>query len=289
MNIDIASLRAFIELAQRLHFAEAAQALNVSAPKLTRMIQALEAELGTRLVSRTTHHTALTADGTEFLPSARRIVAECDWAGRQLRLRHGRTASTFVVGFLGGVLYEPLPERIRAARRKFPNLNIRLLELSESALTDRVLDGTVDVGFLYFPTPDDVLGYRVVSRRPQLVAMNPEHRLAGKALLQIADLAGETLILPDHQAAPRLHRWYRSFLDKGGTRTLNFIEANQIQAALGLCAAGEGLCVLAEHLRRIRGDDVCYAPLRGAPLTELAAIWRNDSPMRHVAQFVSAW
>jgi len=289
MDLDSAALRAFVALSERLHFGEAAQALGVSAPTLTRTIQALEAATGTRLVSRSTHHVALTEAGEAFLASARRIVAECDWAARRLGLADARAGSTFVVGCLGGALYEALPSRIRAARRQFPGVGIRLVELSESGLTDRVLDGSVDVGFLYFPTPDEALGRRVVSRRAQVVAMSPEHRLADRATLQLSDLAGETLILPDHRSAPRLHRWYRAFLDDGGRRALDFIEASQVQAALGLCAAGEGLCVLAEHLQRIRGDDVRYAPLRGAPLTELAAIWRNDSPMRHVAQFVAAW
>jgi DNA-binding transcriptional LysR family regulator len=289
MDVDTSALRAFVALSERLHFGDAAQGLGVSPPTLTRRIQALEAAVGARLVGRSTHHVALTEAGEAFLPSARRIVAECDWAARRLGRQEARDGATFVVGCLGGALYEALPARIGAARRQFPDVGIRLLELSERGLTDRVLDGSVDVGFLYFPTPDDALGQRVVSRRAQVVAMSPEHRLAGRASLQLTDLAGETLILPDHRAAPRLHRWYRAFLDDGGRRALDFIEASQVQAALGLCAAGEGLCVLAEHLRRIRGDDVRYAPLRGAPMTELSAIWRNDSPMRHVAQFVAAW
>ena len=289
MDVDVGALRAFIALSERLHFGEAAAALGMSASSLTRSIRALEARAGVRLLDRSTHHVALTAAGAELLPSARRIVAECDWAARRLGRRDARGASTFVVGCLGGALYEALPSRIRAARSKFPALAIRLVELSESRLAGRVLDGSVDVGFLYFPTPDAALARRIVSRRPQVVAMSPDHRLATRSVLQLADLAGETLILPDRHAAPRLHAWYRDLLEARAEQRLEFVEASQVQAALGLCAAGEGLCVLAEHLRRIRGDDVRYVPLRGAPSSELSAIWRADSPMRHVAQFVATW
>lgn len=289
MDVDVRALRAFIALAERLHFSGTAAALGVTPSTLTRTIRALEADAGVRLLDRSTHHVALTASGAELLPIARRIVAECDWAARRLGRRDARGASTFVVGCLGGALYEALPSRIRAARRKFPGVAIRLAELSESGLAERVLDGSVDVGFLYFPTPDAALERRVVSRRPQVVAMSPEHRLAGRATLQPADLVDETLILPDRQAAPRLHGWYRDVLEARIDARLTFVEASSVQAALGLCAAGEGVCVLAEHLRRIRGDDVRYAPLRGAPHSELAAIWRRDSPTRHVAQFVATW
>jgi DNA-binding transcriptional LysR family regulator len=97
------------------------------------------------------------------------------------------------------------------------------------------------------------------------------------------------VILPDSTAAPRLHHWYRDFLEKGGCDKLQFISANDLVAALGLCAAGEGLCIVAEHLKRARSDDLHYVPLRGAPRTELFAIWRSDSPVRQIAQFVSRW
>ena len=198
-------------------------------------------------------------------------------------------ASNFVVGCLAGSLYDQLPARIRATRLSFPNLQIRLVELGEEAMTEQVLDGRLDMGFLYFAAADEQLACRVVSRRKQWVAMAPGHALAERLALNPRDLAGHMMILPDEADSPRLHRWYRAFLDTGRGKRFQYIGAHQIHVALGLCAAGEGLCVLAEHLRRVRSDDVHYVPLRGAPQTELSAIWRHDSPGRQVAQFVARW
>jgi DNA-binding transcriptional LysR family regulator len=152
-----------------------------------------------------------------------------------------------------------------------------------------VLDGSLDMGFLYFPEPDEQLAVRVVSRKSQWVALAPDHPLASRKSLTVKDLAGHSMILPDETLAPRLHRWYRSFLDKDGERTWRYVGANQIHVALGLCAAGEGLCVVAEHLRRVRSDDLTYIPLTHAPKTELSAVWRMDSPVRQVAQFIASW
>jgi DNA-binding transcriptional LysR family regulator len=289
MNVDLFALRAFVCLASELNFGRAAVVLNVSASRLTRVIQALERQVGTQLLSRSTHGTLLTQDGIEFLRSARRIVAEADWVGRRFTKHRATTSATFTVGCLAGSLYDALPARIRAARLAHPKLQIRLLEMDEGALTHKVLDGTLDMGFLYFPALDDEMTCRVVSRRPQWVAMAPDHPMASRKTLSVKDLAGHTMILPDETGAPRLHRWYRSFLDKEGRSAFQFIGANQIHVALGLCAAGEGLCVVAEHLRRVRSDDLHYMPVRDAPKTELAAIWRHDSPVRQVAQFIAKW
>ncbi len=289
MNLDLLALRAFVQLAEELNFSRAATALHLSAPRLTRLIQALEKEVGARLLARSTHSVALTAQGSEFLRSAQRIVAEADWVGRRLTRHRAGGSSTFTVGCVAGALYDVLPERVRAARAALPGMQVRLAEMNETQLMQCVLEGKVDMGFAYLPMPDDALSIRVVSRKPQWVAMARDHRLAGRSSLSLRDLADETLILPDEEQSPRLHRWYRSFLDRHGRRDLRYVGANQISVALGLCAAGEGLCVIPEHLRRLRSDDLHFAPLAQAPRTELAAVWRQDSPVRQVAQLLARW
>ncbi len=288
MDTDLFALRAFVYLAEELNFARTAEALHVSPPRLTRTIQVLEEQVGARLLVRSTHGTHLTVEGAEFLRSANRIVAEADWVGRRFGKQRVTSSATFVVGCLAGSLYEPLPERIRAARRALPKLQIRLVEVDESRLSLQVLDGSLDMGFLYAPEPDEQLEFRVVSQRMQWVAMSPDHVLSARKQLTIKDLRPYTLILPDETVAPRLHLWYRSFLDHERRHNLAYLGANQIHVALGLCAAGEGLCVVAEHLRRVRSDDLVYRPLVDAPKTELSAIWRTDSPIRQVAQLIAS-
>ena len=102
-----------------------------------------EAEVGTRLLARNTHSVALTEQGAEFLRSARRIVAEADWVGRRLNLRT-EEGGTFTVVCVSGALYDALPARVRAARLELPNLQFRLVEMTETALAQQVLDGTTN-------------------------------------------------------------------------------------------------------------------------------------------------
>ncbi len=289
MNIDLLALRAFVCLAVELNFSRAAEALHISASRLTRVIQNLEKQVGAKFLTRSTHSVSLTPQGVEFLQSARRMVAEADWVGRRFTRHRSTGSATFTVGCVSGALYDALPERVRAARLAHPGMQFRLVEMNETALTHQVLDGTIDMGVLYFPTPDDEIVSKVVSRSSQLVAMEPGHPLADRKTLSVGDLAGHMLILPDEAQSPRLHRWYRSFLDRHGGRNFQYVGANQISVALGLCAAGEGLCVCPEYLRRARSDDLHFAPLVHAPKTELYAVWRHDSPVRQVAQLLAQW
>ena len=144
MNLDTSMLRAFSALAEHLHFGRAAQALNVAPPKLTRLIQQLEQVTGSTLVNRSTHATALTEAGRRLLPSAHRIVAECDWIARQAQPSRTGASGRFVIGATAGVLYEELPSRIRAGRRRFPEIVCDLVEVDEASLSSRVASGAVD-------------------------------------------------------------------------------------------------------------------------------------------------
>src|SRR5258706_6389959 len=74
----IAGIRAFVEVAERRSFAEAARRLRRSPTAVTRAIGDLEARLGTRLLHRTTRAVSLTEAGERFLAGARRVLADLE-------------------------------------------------------------------------------------------------------------------------------------------------------------------------------------------------------------------
>ena len=78
MNDRMLTARTFVTLAQTLSFTQTADALELSVPRVSRLIQSLEAELGCRLVHRTTRATTLTSEGEAFLPRVRDWLDEGD-------------------------------------------------------------------------------------------------------------------------------------------------------------------------------------------------------------------
>ena len=71
-RIDYIGLEAFIAIAQLGTFARAADHLNLSQTALSHRIRKLEADIGMRLLLRTTREVSLTEAGQELLPVAPR-------------------------------------------------------------------------------------------------------------------------------------------------------------------------------------------------------------------------
>src|SRR5580698_293527 len=79
-TMDLNDLRFFAEIIEQGSFTQAAQALGVQTSRLSRRVTALEAELGVRLLNRTTRRISLTDAGKQFLSHCQAIVAHAQAA-----------------------------------------------------------------------------------------------------------------------------------------------------------------------------------------------------------------
>ena len=76
MKIDILGVQAFVAIADRGSFQSAADSLHITQTAITQRLRKLETHLGVTLIERTTRSMALTVIGRNFLPQARRLLAE---------------------------------------------------------------------------------------------------------------------------------------------------------------------------------------------------------------------
>lgn len=111
------SLRVFQAVADAGGFAAAARALDLSAASVTRMVADLEAQLGVRLLQRTTRRVALTDEGAAYLERVRRILADLDEADALVSQRSQTVAGVLRVlatPVLASVLVAPVVPRLTA-------------------------------------------------------------------------------------------------------------------------------------------------------------------------------
>ncbi|MFF3161888.1 LysR family transcriptional regulator [Streptomyces sp. NPDC003273] len=197
-------LRAFVAVAEELHFTRAAARLYVAQQALSRDVRRLERELGAELFVRTTRQVTLTADGERLLPHARRVLAAQD----DLLAAFGQARPLLVdLNSAGLVTGRRVLHR---ARELAPECE--LMARYESGLTGaaaELLAGRLDVSFGRFAGLDPALrsglAQQPVRYEPMAVVLPDDHPLAALPEVPLAALAGETVYAG--AGNPRTREW----------------------------------------------------------------------------------
>ncbi|WP_059012489.1 LysR family transcriptional regulator [Streptomyces specialis] len=192
-DTDPRLLRAFVAVAEELHFTRAAARLLVAQQALSRDIGRLEREWDTVLFARSTRQVAPTAEAERLLPYARRALAAHDELGGALRAVRDRPLIVDVAAPVA-TGHRVLTEARRAApEREF----VARFHSGLARGAAEITAGRVDVSFgRVAGLPPGVragLARRLVRWERVAVLLPGDHPLAGRAEVPLADLAGETL------------------------------------------------------------------------------------------------
>lgn len=191
-HLDPRLLRAFLAVAEELHFTRAAVRLYVAQQALSRDIRRLERELGVDLFVRTTRQVTLTADGERLVPYARRALQAQD----ELLAAFGQ-ARPLLVDLNSPGLGTGRRVLLRA-RELAPEHE--LMARYESGLTyaaGELIAGRLDASFGRFAGLDPALraglDHQPVRYEPMAVVLPEDHRLAEMGEVPLAALAGESV------------------------------------------------------------------------------------------------
>jgi DNA-binding transcriptional LysR family regulator len=122
--IETRLLRNALALAEHRNFARAAKALNISQPTLTRSIQALETQLGTRLFDRKARTVLPTPVGEAMLKQARLIVASCLALEEGVRQFQGLKQGSLIIGIGPYAASIVLGQTLGRFNRQYPDIRI---------------------------------------------------------------------------------------------------------------------------------------------------------------------
>lgn len=147
----VAQLRAFLALAEHLHFRDAAATLRMSQPALSGAVAALEETLGTRLVERTTRRVLLTPAGERVARRAEAVLAELDRLVDEVKAVHGTLVGPLRVGVIPTVAPYLLPIVLPRLAKEFPDLKLSVHEEQTEHLVAELLAGRLDVVLLALP------------------------------------------------------------------------------------------------------------------------------------------
>ena len=236
-------------------------------------IRALEQELDVQLFRRKPRGVELTDAGAAFLDRARAILDQVDRAFATTRRTARGEQGRVVVGFTSSAPFHPfVPRVIRAFREMSPLVSLVLEESGSSELVQGLQQRRDRCGVHSFAgrrrgRADGAAAARRenarrAADRPPAGERRPRRKFSRNALpLPLAALANETFILYKRPGGPGLYDTIITACRGAGFSPRVGQEAPRIISTLNLVAAGLGVSIVPESLRRLQMDGVVYRRL----------------------------
>ena len=240
MNLE--ELHWFVVLAETQHVTDAAAELQVSQPTLSRALARFEREAGTPLFDRVNRRLRRNAYGQIMLEHARRSIAEIQAATARISALRDPDTGRVRLAFLHSLASWYVPEQLRRFRETAPAIGFDLFQGPAHEITQRVLDGQVDIA-ITAPRPESSdFGWRRLYVDQLCLAVPHGHRLADRARVRLSAAAGEPFVALAEQAG--LRQLTDQLLAEDNVKPEIVFEATEIPTVEGLVAAGFGVAVI---------------------------------------------
>src|SRR6266700_2042976 len=263
--MELRHLRYFVAVAEEGHVTRAAARLGIQQPPLSQQIRALEAELQVQLFRRKPRGVELTQAGQALFAEAQAILRQVDHAVTAARRTARGEAGRIGLGFTSSASFHPLvPQIIRDYRETHPAVALSLEESGTGELVAALLEERLDAAFVRSPIgPAEGIAVHSVLDEAMVAALPGGHMLAGLAArpLALAALAAETFILYRRPLGPGLYDAIIAACQRAGYSPTIGQEAPRMLATLSLVAAGLGVTLVPQSMRRLRVHGVVYRAL----------------------------
>ncbi len=282
--MNLRHLRAFAGIVDAGGVARAADRLHLSQPALSRQIAALEQELGVVLFDRVGRRVQLTPEGEDLLRHARQLLAEAAALGERAQALKAGQAGLLRVGATPQVIEGLLADFLAQHERRHPGVEVGLVEAGGSRLGELLDRGEVHLALM--PAGDGRFHARPLYPMHLLAVLQEGHRLAGRVVLEVAELQGEPLLLLDHGFASRA--WFAAALQVAHVQPRVLLESAAPQTLIALARTGRGVAVVPSSVQVPReGVRVAVLLHRGAPIGRwTVAAW---DPRRYLAPFAAGF
>ncbi len=273
--LDVRRMRVLREVAQRGSFSAAAEALSFTQSAISQQIAALEREAGTTLVERNVRGIRLTDAGRALVGHTDAILGRLAEAEAELEAIAGLKGGRVRMAAFESAGATLMPLAIATFRERHPAVELTLSLAEPGESVPKLKSGELELALSFdaqgMATPGDVAIDRVhLLDDPLYLALSPNHPLAGKRHLRLADLAGEAWIEGTPGCA--CNAMLRRACEGAGYEPRIAFESDDYAAIQGFVAAGVGVALIAElALTTVRDDIVIRSLGRETPVRRIHA------------------
>jgi DNA-binding transcriptional LysR family regulator len=288
--IELRELRAFLVLAEELHFGRTADRLGLTQSRVSQTIRTLERKLGTQLAHRTSRWVALTDAGERLRAEVSTRVAALESVLRTTSDRGRRVGGTVRLGVVTAVV---VGARLRSAIDRYtgaaPGNAVQIVGLPFQDRFGPLRRGEVELMVTGWPLdqPDLVTG-PVLARLPRMLAVGRRHPLAARIDVSIEDLADHPVADLDIVLPDELREGLTPRRTPGGRPVPRARVRVREVSELLIAIADDRVVqpVTSAFADTYRHPDVVYRPIRDLPMDRFVLAWRRRDRHAGLREFL---
>ncbi|HLI00005.1 MAG TPA: LysR family transcriptional regulator [Acidimicrobiales bacterium] len=269
--MDLRQLQALVAIADHGSFSAAASALHTVQSNVSSHVARLEKELGVLLVDR--HAGQLTEEGQAVVERARRIAGELDAIVADVAALSHDVSGPVRIGIIATTARWLTPKLLERLSAVHPNVHLVVGEGTSSMLEPQLASGVLDVAVVNLPRTAPDLAERPLFDEDLILVVPPDHPLAGRGRVELADLDGLELLLPAGGST------FRQELDdaasEAGARLVPRAELDGLRLMASLTARGMGPSILPATTAAEGLDGFARLTVGGLPRRRIGAVIRR--------------
>ncbi|MFO6297019.1 LysR family transcriptional regulator [Rahnella selenatireducens] len=204
MNYSLRQLRVFVAVARYGSFSRAGEAIGLSQSAVSHSLKELEAEMGVRLLDRTTREVVLTSAGLSLSKRVEPLLDELHAMlldTRSFGTQHNgrvRIASSQTISA------QLMPQCIASGQKQYPDIRILLRDQAQQLVLSSVRNAEVDFGIVIDPGESTDLDCEPILHEPFLLLCREDHPFAAQTAVSWPSLNGCKLVLQDYASGSRI-------------------------------------------------------------------------------------
>ncbi|WP_159282013.1 LysR family transcriptional regulator [Rahnella variigena] len=204
MNYSLRQLRVFVAVSRYGSFSRAGESIGLSQSAVSHSMKELEAEMGVRLLDRTTREVALTDAGLRLANRVEPLLDELHAMlldTRSFGTQHNgrvRIASSQTISA------QLMPQCIASGALQYPDIRVILRDQAQQLVLNSVRNAEVDFGIVIDPGENTDLDCEPILHEPFLMMCREDHPLAALPEVKWQALNGQKLVLQDYASGSRI-------------------------------------------------------------------------------------
>ena len=269
--MELKSLKSFLTIARLGNITKASEELFISQPALTRQIQDLELELGTKLLERSRKGTSLTDAGKLLKDHARKIVEIEENLRSDFANLDENVIGEISIGCAQSRGMQFVARKCHELQKRFPRIRFHLHDADAIHVIDSIERGDLDFGILTNPSELNRFEFIEIPFKDQWgVLMRRDDPLAKFDSIKAEELWNRSLILSEQSFQnSELSHWFNRSEDQlniVATYNLIFNASMMVEEGMGIAIAYDGI---------VRNDQLIFRPLNPNLDAKLFVIWKK--------------